>query len=271
MSIFDETVFNLFEAGQVKELYRFQGCGSRDYLDIKSNELVLSAEEKYVYFSDSFVHHKYFALKRLKQLIKSILIDTQYDLCSSVISNNNYFPEIVKLICNSPKMEGINSVKLIFDESYYKLLIDNCSFNYKKMSHFVLERVDNRRYGGGYGISDEWLKLLKNLSLFFSYAKIDSLCMEQLLHNIKVSGRISSLNNIDFIKFNKYILNPDVFNSFTKYQIIENLETIIDRQLLLPDSYLAKNPNKAIKETINNYQNTREKTLKLFEKHFIEL
>lgn len=271
MTVFNETIFELVKNGNVDELYRFQGYNSKHMLDLKNDGFSLNNDDKYFYFSKSLSHHKYFMVKRIRQLVNYILLETPYDLSSKYIRSNDDFNNITKFVFNSDKIKNLNSMKFVYDSSYYKLIKDNACYNDENKSGYMVERVDRRVFGGGYGISKEWLKLLEILTFFYSYVNIDESCIKKILKNMKINGNVTSLYNVDFLNFQNYKLNPLIFNNFTKYQIIEYMEQIVENNLVLKGSELEKYPSKSIKATVDSYHDTREKVLTLFENHYFKL
>lgn len=271
MTVFNETIFELVKNGNVDELYRFQGYNSKHMLDLKNDGFSLNNDDKYFYFSKSLSHHKYFMVKRIRQFVNYILLETPYDLSTKYIRSNDDFNNITKFVFNSDKIKNLNSMKFVYDSSYYKLIKDNACYNDENKSGYMVERVDRRVFGGGYGISKEWLKLLEILTFFYSYVNIDESCIKKILKNMKINGNVTSLYNVDFLNFQNYKLNPLIFNNFTKYQIIEYMEQIVENNLVLKGSELEKYPSKSIKATVDSYNDTREKVLTLFENHYFKL
>ena len=108
-------------------------------------------------------------------------------------------------------------------------------------------------------------KIISYLTFFIAEKRISREELLQLLSNMRVTGEVNKKDNIDFLLNNSnnynYHINPNIFSTFNKYQVIEALEEIIEKSLLLEDSLLAKQPQKTIKEVVSKYEKGREKVL----------
>lgn len=265
MSIYNNVVQELNVGHYTKELYRFQGANSFECFDVKNNCFVDDNKDFYVYFSTSVHHHKYFTTRRLRQFInKVVLSDTEYSLCRNQLRDSKAYSNIRNLVLNSPKIYGLNSIRLIYDKSYYELLLSNCSFNKNKPAKKVVERVDHRIYNGGYGITGEWLSLLEHMTIFSCTQRITRENILTLVQNMKFNNSVNAFTNANFLLQNGYYqINKNIYNDFTKYDIMNDLEQIVEKGLCLETSELYKNPTATIKKTVLDYQNTRQKTLRL--------
>lgn len=88
MSFYSEIIYDLIKKDFIKELYRFQGAYSYDYYNTKTSSFNITPNDSYVYLSGSLDHHKYFSIKRIKQLInRDVLRDTPYRLSNKYLSN----------------------------------------------------------------------------------------------------------------------------------------------------------------------------------------
>lgn len=268
MALYKDVIRQLNDVECVKELYRFQGGNSFKCFDYKKN-IVNDNNSGYIYFSTSLDHHKYFTMKRLKQLLHDVALkDTKYRINSHNIFNDDSFNEIVRLILNCKNIES-QSFKLIYDSYFLKLLRQNAYNQETKSCSLAIERCDRKVYGGGYGIKDEWINLLQYLTFFSARKEINRNDLIEFLKNIRKTGKISQKDNLDFILKNYssyiYTLNKDLINDFTKYDITNTLEMIIEKGLCVPSSDLSKSPTKTIKDIVNHYQKGKEMTLKLLE------
>ena len=271
MSVFEETINKLIYDNDVKELFRFQGHNSKNFFDVKNNDFSSNPDDRYYYFSASLTHHKYFSVRRIRQLVNYILSETPYSLSQKYIRDKETFDEILKLVSNSEKIKDINCIKLVYDNSYYDLISENYCYNDASKKENMVERVDRRFFGGGYGFSNEWLRLLECLTFFSSYIRFDEVNIEKVLRSMKKNGNVTSIYNIDFLKYENYKINGYVLDNFTKYQIIELMENIIEKDLVKKGSQLQKYPTVTIKRTVDTYQKNKDKMLTLFEKHYGKL
>jgi len=274
MNSYKNVMDELYKDQLVDVLYRFQGGKSFECFDIKKNKFVADQFGKYVYFSANPYHHLYFSIRRIRQLVNNIILnDTSFSLCSKQLYNLESFKNICKLIENSEKLESIYSLKLICDKNFANLMKENSFRSDLKPTPNCIERVDRRVYNGGYGIKNEWLELLELMTFFTTYFKINMDKILELINNMRKSGRINSINNIASLLDEKYNvkINSLIFNDFVKYEIVNLLEQIVEKGLCNENSELYKEPTKTIKSTVNDYLNTREKTLKLVDKNFRDL
>ena len=131
---------------------------------------------------------------------------------------------------------------------------------------FLIERVDRKIYGGGYGVSSAWLDLLNDLTLFSSYVRITSIDILNILKNMRREKKLASpylISDILDAKERVYRLSDNLYNDFHKYNIMNDLETIYEHKLYFENSSFATNPSKNIKDILVNYQKNREKVLRL--------
>ena len=273
MSLYKKVVLELTNNDYTKELYRFQGASSFEHFDFRTSRFTDNSKDAYVYFSASLEHHKYFTNKRIRQLLNKIVLkDTPYLISSHDIKyNDDNYKQIKRLIINTDKLKDMYSIKLISNRNAYDLISSNCIIQSHKSKEKVIERVDRRVLGGGYGLPGEWKELLIYLTYFSAYQKIDRKDILVLIDNIRENGKVNDKNNINFIMDNndnyKVELTKSIESDFTKYKIIECLETIIDDGLYLEDSELGKSPSKKIKEVVVDYEKGKSKILSLLNKH----
>lgn len=268
MSLYSRVITELKEESDITELYRFQGSGSFSHFNIKNSKF--DKRDSYVYFSKSLDHHKYFIIKRIKQLINKIVLSkSPYKLSFFTLSDPNDFNVIKNLIINDENLPTIYSIKLLSDPNLYNLIINNSFIQSDKTSSRSIERVDKRVYGGGYGISSEWLDLFSYLTYFNAYQKIDRYDIIELLNNMRRTGKMNQKDNISFITSNlskyRYRLNPHLESDFTKYKIVEAIEQIIEKDLYVKESELGKNPTKVIKKVVSDYEKNRRRVSNLLE------
>jgi len=261
MALYNSVVEKLKEEDYSKELYRFQGSNS--YNCIKPNTI---DNNGYLYFSNSLDHHKYFSLKRIKQLLNKELQELDLSLSLQYLHNPETYSYIKRLVINSENIKDLYSYRLVYDKNYLSLIKDNYFYQDNKPSNSTIERVDRRVYGGGYGVKDEWKDLLSYLTLFISKQEITREDVLLILSNMKKTNKINYKNNLDHIidsELSNITLSEYLKSDFTKYDIMNTLELIIEKGLYNPNSELGKEPTKTIKEVVNHYQKTKEKTLQL--------
>ncbi len=268
MTTYNEIVNILQKEKLINSFYRFQGSSSFEYYNIKKN-CFDDIGSHYVYFSTTLLHHYYFSVKRIRQLINTTILNkTDYMISNKQLNIKDNFSKISNLVINSSNLKGLNSIELVVDSSYYKLLTENSVYNMNKDKEQknLIERVDRRKYKGGYGVIDTWLDLLDDLTLFSVCNRITRDDVLKLLENMKMSKKLNSpylIRNILDNKLKLYHISDNIYNDFHKYKIMNDLEILYDRKLYLENSSFANNPRKTIKDVLVNYQEKREKVLRL--------
>ena len=71
-----------------------------------------------------------------------------------------------------------------------------------------------------------------------------------------------------FFMEREYSLNVNIFNNFIKYEIMNDLENIVEKMLCSAESDLSKYPNKTISQIVKNYQLQREKVILSLEENY---
>ena len=261
MALYNKTIVQLKSEDYAQELYRFQGANSFNCINISGIN-----NSGYLYFSNSLDHHEYFTLKRLKQFLNKELQELGLVLSLKNIQDDDTYHAITRLILNDEKIRDLYSYRLVYDRTYLDLIKDNYFYQDRK-PYGAIERVDRRVFGGGYGVKDEWTELLKCLTIFTLSKEITREDLVLLLRNMKIKNKLNNKETIEFFFKNDmdYITNLSDFikNDFTKYEIMNALEMILEKGLYSRDSELAKHPTRTIKEVVNHYQRTKEKTLRL--------
>ena len=261
MALYNRIIRQLDKDGYTSELYRFQGGNS--FNCIRSNKIDNSG---YLYFSNSLDHHQYFTLKRIKQLLSKELQKEDLVLSSNNLQDQDTYSRIKKLVLNDENIKNLFSYKLIYDKKYIELIKDNYFYQDKKPQG-AIEKVDRRVYGGGYGVRDEWKQLLSYLTLFTTSKEITREDLVEILINMRKTNKMNNKNNLDFFIKDRSrsitTLSDSLISDFTKYDIMNALESIMEKGLYNPNSELGKYPSKTIKEVVTHYQDTKEKTLQL--------
>ena len=271
MSLYSDVSCELLHDKDAQELYRFQGGNSYHLLSIRNQNHSYN-KNGYVYLSGSVEHHKYFMVKRLRQLInEEILKNEPFSLTSTNLSNTSSYNAIKTLILNSDKIADLYSTRLICQKELFHLIKEN-SFNQReKISTNSIERVDRKVYGGGYGVSSNWRELLNLLTFFKASQRIDRQALAELISNMRRTGKFTSKENINFLLENKdkysFELSKSLESDFTKYEIIEYLERIIDSRECSDDSDLSRNGTETIKRVVSEYERTKSKTLRLLSQY----
>lgn len=263
MIVLDKDTY--FELSDTKTFYRFQGGNSYPFFNIKGDKCKVSNSNHYTYFSKSINHHKYFISKRLVQLVGNIVLeDTSIPFSKKRLYSHDEYKKIQRCVSESEKLEDLESLRFIVADSFGELLESNFQFNDgKEKGSRIIERVDRKIYGGGYGVSDEWLKLFNLLTIIYGRQTITKNDILTMLKNLRMGNKtrvesISFLNSTDV----QYTINSDIYSDFIKYEIIGQLEEILDKGLYNKDSDFGKNPKAKIKEITGRYMTLRDNVLK---------
>ncbi len=157
MTLYEELYYQLSD---LPKFYRYEGPGSYVHFSFSKNR-ILANRNLYVYFSTNMKHHFYYTEKRLKQMIdKEMFYELKYSLSKKNVMNTEKFQEIIKKIENSPIEEKPMSIEFVLSPLIKQLLVNNYVRNSRKEhGTYFIERVDNRRYGGGYGFFGDWLNI----------------------------------------------------------------------------------------------------------------
>lgn len=251
----------------LESMYRFEGHISHSYYNV--NDCLITPdinEAGYIYFSKTLNHHAYFISKRILQFISTeILKDTKLNLeATSLLDIHNYHT-ILKLLENYNKEMPMTSIEFSLCPIWLPLIKQNTISN--NTHHFKKLIIDSDKHikKGGYAFCDEWLYLFHLLTIMYCYQPITK---DDVIRFFK-AFRLSIINpnyplNYQTTIFNDYhrqiILNPNLANDFSKYEIINALESLIENRKINPESMLAQEPSKTIKSTVNQYERIRKKT-----------
>ncbi len=191
-------------------------------------------------------------------------------ISKSQLANEESYSHICHLILNSSEIENLNSLSFVCDRSLIGLIKENYVTNRKaKYSSNLIERVDHRRYGGGYGLKNEWLLLLKNLTLFEGIRKIKRSDFVLIISSMRERRNLTYFLADNFLNrsFN-YKISDHVYNDYHKYEIMNSLETILEYGLYKKSSSFDISPKDTIKGVLKSYQKSRDKVLTLLEKNY---
>ncbi len=264
MSLYRETCEDLDKEELIRNFYRFEGARTLSRINTSGSG--------YIYVSNSLDHHMYFTMRRLKQLIDKILFETEeIRFTSTNIRSSETYPKIKKLVINNGSIDPLYSYRICCPASFERHLRENSVRNTSpKDGKRKVERVDRRVYGGGYGLSDEWKELLYYLTYFTAVTKINRNDLLELLIKMRRSGKMTNKDHLLFITTDSerysYKINQNVLSDFNKYNIINALESIVEKGLVVEGSSLAAFPKKTIREIVDDYERGKEKTLELIRK-----
>lgn len=271
MTLYEELYYQLSD---LPKFYRYEGLGSFTHFSFKEQTL-LPRTDNYVYFSINSKHHFYYVAKRLKQLInKEMLYETKYTITKNVVVNNEKYQEIMKNIENAPLEEKPMSIEFVVSPLIKQLLTNNYIRNFRKEhGDYRVERVDNAQSGGGYGFYGEWLAIFKVLTYMYAYQKITK---EDLINYVyafrqKVINPKLRVSNVSFLSNpNKRVvtLNETLKNDFSKYELMNALESTLEKELFFSESYLGTKGSEGIKKIVQDFSLERETILALLEENY---
>jgi len=269
MAIFRETCGILMSEEPTKEFYRFEGAKTCSRFDFNNTQ-----DNGYIYISSSLDHHMYFTMRRLKQMIHTSLLEEEdIPFVARTIRSSEDYPRIKDFILYGEAIDAVYSHRLVCPKIYGQLLKENCVRNTQPKEKRKVERVDRRVYGGGYGIAEEWRELLGYLTYFDATTKISRKDIIEIINQMRRTGKITNKDHMqeiitDLSRYH-YRLNPNLLSDFNKYNILNAIETIAEKELVVQGSSLWDSPRKVEREVIEEYERGREKTLTLLDKRKI--
>lgn len=266
MTLYEEVFANFPET---TKFYRFEGYNSSINYSFNQDEY-LQNSMRYLHFSATLKHHMYFVSKKLKQIIsKEILSELGYNRLNKITLLDS---EIFNTILN--RLDNLSTKELSSIEystlPIMNLIIANNNIRSKEKdaNDRRIERVDAAICGGGYGLGDEYLKVFDLLTFFYSYQRISPEIISNYLYTYRrkeIEGN-ANIRPAEFLSYpqNRVIkLNPTLYNDFTKYELMESLERIIETESFFPESIFAHNPSLQVKTIVSDYNMKRERVLKL--------
>ena len=173
---------------------------------------------RYIYFSPSSIHHSYYIHKKLLDTTNYFL-DKYGKRVNRLVSRDFDNLQKVKTALSElgdlRKEVKIESIALEY-LAVFKQMIDDCAIKQgtsesdKKM--YIPEISDTKRYGGGIGLAESWLDLLRDTTVFI---KTKEISIDDLFMNIVSRKKMSK---------------REVFNLFdTKEHTLQGIYHIRDK------------------------------------------
>lgn len=267
MTIYEELYYGL---ANFPKFYRYEGIKTFKNYDLDNSDSILINLENYIYFSASKQHHFYYVGKRMKQLIeRDILYQTKYNLQSKKIINLEIFRDIVARIENYPLDEKQTSIEFTTSPLLKKLFAKNFILNSRKKESIpYIERVDINKSGGGYGLCKDWLEVFNILTYIYVGQRITKADLIDYVYNLrqKIINPNLPINITRFLldpKKQSVKINTQLYSDFTKYDLMNALQNILEKELFFPDSYIAQHRSDCIKKIMQEYNLERENILAL--------
>lgn len=218
-------------------------------------------QSRYVFFSPSYTHHVYYLIKKMLDTMNAFLRKMGKDTLTITTRDFDNYQKI-KQACNAlgalKREVKIESMEIDF-LSQVKKFIDDCSIDskLKNEGQLIPEITDKRVCGGGLGLAEDWLELVKYTTVF---SKTKNFNLEDFLNfalekkNKKLTRKkmceVYELKNPIF-HLVRHISEKDSSNKI--YKAIENIyerEEYDTSNQILTDSYFAKQ-RKLIKKAKN--------------------
>lgn len=273
MTLYEEVYSQIPE---LDRFYRFEGYRSFPYFTFERSSH-LTRSDNYIYFSSGMKHHNYYVTRRMKQLISNeVLAGTGLKLSRESLIDKGSYNEILSKVRNYSSTAKLLSIECSVSPMMNELLVNNTVSNHKKGTNDrCVERADRKIYGGGYGFCDAWLEVFDLLTYFQSYRRITTANMIEFLqlHRRNVLNGKVCVNPVSFLSDNGSLvvgMNPRLYSDFSKYDLMDSLQTIVDDKLFFSDSLFADDPDEEIKRIVQGFNIEREgileKTRKVYQK-----
>ena len=273
------------EKNKFAVMYRVQSHNSNRKLDINKaypiKRVIINGVGKivwmqnasqYIYFSRTDKHSCYYLFNKVLKIVYEELARYKYENLNEefsilksyrVFSKEIYFSEqAIKRVWNffnaHIKTDKLEIVTLTYLEGFTKF-IEDCSIHNNKISGVALpRRADRSTCGGGYGLSDAWLELLKCTTVSTEVREISINKFFEVLLDVTNYKRINkmTLNEViearpilfSLTKFftSKRIENPDLYEKDNLLRINRAVEKIKKEQLYNKESIA--NPTKYFRE-----------------------
>ncbi len=281
-----DIVSYLVRNNMLHRLYRFQNDSefSNYQMSIKRFDIDLEGslnfsssnglKLRYVYFSKSFEHHKYFIYLKLTKCIKNIIKENLIkDFNYIQLMNDNIVNKMIfNFIEENKDFFKFNSIRLLFTDRFAKLLNESAVISQIEnvKDRLYLELNDINKFDGVYAVSIPWLNLTTNISLIYETGKINFsdilLFLELMKFNMEVRRdgyKKESVDPTPFIKESmNLITNKNIYSDSNIININNDIDKLIRTKLYLPNSPFDKAPQSERKLLIEEYEQIKEFILK---------
>lgn len=164
---------------------------------------------RYIYFSPSSVHHAYFINKKLIDTINYFL-DKYGKRVNCLVSRDfDNLPKVKTALSELGDLRKDVKVESIALEylAVFKQMIDDCAVKQGKTQTdekaYIPEISDTKRYGGGIGLAESWLDLLKDTTVFIRKKEIS---IDDLFMNIVSRKKMSKREVFNLFDTKKHTL-----------------------------------------------------------------
>lgn len=269
VTLFEELLESSRKDNLIQSIYRFQGGNSIEKINFSQGHFSYNEPNSYVYFSKTFNHHKYFASRRLSQFINEVALkDSNLKVSKNSLTNIENFKALKVAVKNFRWIEDISSLEFCVHPFFMTLLEENTISSKRKISQTKLpEKVDGRKYNGGYGICGEWMELMECFTFFVKTKEVKNEHLLLFLNNLRKTTANSQIyHRIDNTMFlqsmrGRIHFNEAAFDPFAKYRIMDCIERIYDKGLYLEGSRFSNNPKQLLRQSLDIYEKSRSKCL----------
>ena len=145
----------------------------------EANGLVFNPDNtKYIYFSPSSIHHSYYIHKKMLDSV-NFFLDIYGKKVKNLVSRDLGNLDLVKIALEElgdlKKEIKIESIALEY-LAVFKKMIDDCAVkqgSFKSDNKMYIPQIsDTKTYGGGIGLAESWLDLLRDTTVFIKTKEI---------------------------------------------------------------------------------------------------
>lgn len=261
-------------------LYRLESDKSNHNLTIElpSGRINCRDTSLYTYFSFSSRHHEYFYKKRIRLYLDQLLKQKAgLVLRKPTILHQESFHQI-KEIVEKDESVHFSSIHLYLAPSFLRFLEDNLIRQTQKQQQKrkLPELADQSKYHGGIGVCGAWLNLLVDMTLFTESRQLNAQDHLQFLETIKknyVYGKSYLQENHPILEKMNYRIriNPALFSTYHKYEILEEIEYIRKNSLLLETENQSNKGKNWEKILLKEYETTRNQIFSDMEENYRHL
>lgn len=228
---------------------------------------------RYSYYSKSVKHISYYLAKKIIQVVS-----IRYDININNPRDSKLIGKISYILSCLQNDTSLNfELHLFYLNSIIRTLFEQNSYsNHNPHRPDIVERVDTRIYGGGYGIIGTWRELfemlticsrhelLSNNDLIIFFESLQKLLVEfssSKFGSLKIEAA-ANLLNLEL----PYTINNDILDTDYYDKVLEKLWKLSEEKLLHPGSDIIKAPEIIIPKYLNIIKFNQEETLERIRK-----
>lgn len=246
-----------------KIMYRVQGANLGYPSVVLSDFYKIRDDKTHLFISRTLTHHEYYINKRIKQIIKNLLvIDGRADITD----------DVVKQVCESLSrcnFEPLNLIEFEVMEIMQRLLEENSLVpkQFHKKKKLMPKKVDEKRLGGGFHLTQLWLKLFCDSLVCIKYSNVDSQDILQFTESF-IGEDLHGFGQIDYapirLQIKKCIAQNPVFSSEYGLDIIlGDLRAILREGAFVEGSSLDEAPERVVDNFMSCAEDAKVKVLRM--------